>query len=272
MKLLYLLLLALLPLRDIDRLGRQLHALDWLGRWSLHDVVALVLTILLIQRQGAYDAAADSGLYAFTAAVMLTLLGCTWLRSDVVALRLRAPAPKAAYASAMGGLAFVLAAALLALGVMLPAIRLPGGYAGTDQHSLATLIWALYGQQERFACAVIAVLAVLLPGIKLLSLLVLIVSRRLPYWIRARSVSATAWLGGYAIADVMVLALMAFYLGAPGRAGASVLPGAYCFAASALITMVAYGWANSPAPTTVQHTSLAERLAGVASAETSARR
>ncbi len=45
--------------------------------------------------------------------------------------------------------------------------------------------------------------------------------------------------------DVMVLALMIFYVNSSGYTEASVQPGVYFFAASALMTMLAYGWANT---------------------------
>jgi paraquat-inducible protein A len=48
--------------------------------------------------------------------------------------------------------------------------------------------------------------------------------------------------------DVMVLALMIFYVNSSGYTEAHVLPGIYFFAASALMTMFAYGWANTVAP------------------------
>ncbi len=48
--------------------------------------------------------------------------------------------------------------------------------------------------------------------------------------------------------DVMVLALMIFYVNSCGYTEATVLPGVYFFAASAIITMLAYGWANTVAP------------------------
>lgn len=270
MRLLYLLLLVILPLRDIDRLARQLRALEWLGSWSLQDVLVLSLTIVLIERQGAYDAGGATGIYVFAAAVLLMLLARVWLRSDVIASRLRVPT--AAPSSALRGLILVvIAGAFLALGVMLPAIRLPGSFAGTDQHSLASIVRALYERQEYFPCFVLFTLAIGLPCIKLFHLLALVASRKLPYALRSRLISAMAWLGGYAIADVMVLALMAFYVSASGRA--PVLPGAYAFAASALVTMLAYGWVNSPGSAApARHTSLAARLAGVASQETPARR
>ena len=57
------------------------------------------------------------------------------------------------------------------------------------------------------------------------------------------------WLGRYSMTDVMVLALMIFYVNSSGYTEARVLPGVYFFAASALMTMLAYGWANvSAAP------------------------
>jgi hypothetical protein len=42
-----------------------------------------------------------------------------------------------------------------------------------------------------------------------------------------------------------------------------VMPGIYCFAASALMTMFAYGWANTPAQRPKKPASLAHRLAVV---------
>ena len=62
---------------------------------------------------------------------------------------------------------------------------------------------------------------------------------------RAKSISTMEWLGRYSMTDVMVLALMIFYVNSSGYTEASVLPGVYFFAASVLITMLAYGWANT---------------------------
>jgi paraquat-inducible protein A len=268
LRLLYLLLLVLLPLRDIDRLARQLYALEWLGKWSLYDVLALASTIVLVQSQSAYEAGSAGGIYGFTGAVLLMLLAHAWLRGDVAASRMRVSATKLAYSSTMRGAAFnllfLLAAGLLVLGVMLPAIRFSGSYAGTDQHSAASLLLALYGRGEHFPCLVLFTLAILLPGMKLVYLLTLIAARMLPYAVRVKSIPAIEWLGGYSIAEIMLLALMLFHLGASDRAGVSILPGAYCFAASALLTMAAFAWANALGPAAARHATLAARLAGVA--------
>jgi paraquat-inducible protein A len=96
---------------------------------------------------------------------------------------------------------------------------------------------------------------------KLFYLLTLVISPDLPREFRAKSISAMEWLGRYSMTDVMVLALVIFYVNASGYSEASVLPGVYFFAASALMTMFAFGWANSVGPASSQPTSLQARLA-----------
>src|SRR4029453_5822604 len=45
LKLLYLLLISTLPAVELTRQNRRLRALEWLGKWSMHDVLVLALTI-----------------------------------------------------------------------------------------------------------------------------------------------------------------------------------------------------------------------------------
>ena len=70
----------------------------------------------------------------------------------------------------------------------------------------------------------------------------------LPADFRKKSIETMEWLGRYSMTDVMVLALMIFYVNSSGYTEARVLPGVYFFAASALMTMLAYGWANASPP------------------------
>ena len=135
-----------------------------------------------------------------------------------------------------------------ALGVMLPAIRFTTVFVWTNQHSIATIIWALYQNEEFFLCFVIFMFSIFFPFLKLFYLLTLVTSPDMPAEFRDKSISAMEWLGRYSMTDVMVLALMIFYINASGYTEASVLPGIYFFAASALMTMLAYGWANSVTP------------------------
>jgi paraquat-inducible protein A len=256
LKLLYLLLVSTLPVLEIKRQGRRLRALEWLGKWSMHDVLVLALTIFFIKSQGIYDAASLSGVYFFTAAVMLMILSYAWLRIDGGEAVLSADDAKAAPEDAPisifrnFGLSFliILATVFFALGIILPVIRFTTVYVWTNEHSIATIIWALYRNQEFFLCAVLFAFSIFFPFLKLFYLLTLVTSPDLDPAFRARSISTMEWLGRYSMTDVMVLALMIFYVNSSGYTEASVLPGVYFFAASALMTMLAYGWANGVVP------------------------
>jgi paraquat-inducible protein A len=269
MKLLYLLLLAVLPQGELGRLARQLRALEWFGRWSMHDVLVLSLSIFFIKSHGVYDAKSVPGIYFFSAAVLLMMLAHVWLRGDAHAVA--ASAGRLAAASMARSLLFslliILAAVFFVLGVMLPAIRFTTIYVWSNQHSVASIVWALYAQQDFVLCGLILVFSIVLPFLKLLYLLTLVTSATLPQAVRARSIAAMEWIGRYSMTDVMVLALMIFYINASGYSEATVLPGVYFFAASALLTMLAYGWANAgvgSAASGAQPSSLQARLAEVA--------
>ncbi len=189
-KLLYLLLLSTLPNRELRRLSRQLRALEWLGKWSMHDVLVLSLSIFFIKSQGVYDAKSLNGVYFFTAAVLFMILSYAWLRTDAatapetatappVPVRKPQPAP-----STMRNFAFsfliILATVFFALGVMLPAIRFTTVFVWTNQHSVATIIWALWQNEEFFLCFVIFTFSILFPFMKLFYLLTLVTSPDMP--------------------------------------------------------------------------------------------
>jgi len=299
LKLFYLLMVSTLPASEIQRLSRQLKALEWIGKWSMHDVLVLALTIFFIKSQGLFDAASLSGVYFFTAAVLLMILSYAWLRTTPrdhpspaiateatgeaaraarlatiardgasplardgtapAALRLPQPpavvpheaVPTAPQTRALSlrnfALSFliILATVFFALGVILPVIKFTTVYVWTREHSIATIIYALYQNQEYFLCTVLFVFSILFPFLKLFYLLTLVTSPDLSPEFRTRSISTMEWLGRYSMTDVMVLALMIFYVNSSGYTEASVLPGAYFFAASVLMTMLAYGWAHT---------------------------
>jgi len=277
-KLLYLLLLSTLPQRELKRLSRQLRALEWLGKWSMHDVLVLSLSIFFIKSQGVYDAKSLNGVYFFTAAVLFMILAYAWLRNDVTGTDALTTGPSETLPkrpqqppSTMRNFAFsfliILATVFFALGVMLPAIRFTTVFVWTNQHSVATIIWALWKNEEFFLCFVIFMFSIFFPFMKLFYLLTLVTSPDMPAEFRNKSISAMEWLGRYSMTDVMILALMIFYINASGYSEASVLPGVYFFAASAIMTMFAYGWANSVTPGLVnpaKPVSLQARLAELA--------
>ncbi|MEO0672121.1 MAG: paraquat-inducible protein A, partial [Pseudomonadota bacterium] len=155
--------------------------------------------------------------------------------------------PRSGFSNFVLSFFIILATVFFVLGVILPVIKFTTVYVWTDQHSIATIIYALYQNDEFFLCAVIFTFSMLFPFLKLFYLLTLVTSPDLSPEFRARSIATMEFLGRYSMTDVMVLALMIFYVNSLGYTEASVLPGAYYFAASALMTMFAYGWANSTA-------------------------
>jgi paraquat-inducible protein A len=258
-KILYLIILTTMPLDVLQRQYRRLRALEWLGKWSMHDVLVLALMIFFLKSQGIYDARSLSGVYFFTAAVVFMILAYAWLNVFAFA-PLRAEQLRVERARPMVGIdgrrtalrnfllaLFILTAAIcFALGVILPSIRFTTIYVWTNQHSVATIIYALYSTNEYFLAAVIVTFSVVFPFLKLLYLLTLCLSPNVSSDFRHKSFSTMEWLGRYSMTDVMVLALMIFYMNSSGYTEARVLPGVYFFAAAALMTMFAYGWANSP--------------------------
>src|SRR3984893_15305914 len=198
-KLLYLLLLSTLPQRELRRLSRQLAALEWLRKWSMHDVLVLSLSIFFIKSQGVYDAKSLNGVYFFTAAVVFMILAYAWLRSDVAASDpAPVPAPRPSPPSTLRNFAFsfliILATVFFALGVMLPAIRFTTVLVWTNQHSVATIIWALWKNEEFFLCFVIFMFSIFFPFMKLFYLLTLVTSPDMPAEFRNKSISAMEWL------------------------------------------------------------------------------
>ena len=255
LKLLYLLMLSTLPRSELLRRNRQLNALEWLGRWSMHDVLVLSLTIFYLKSSGVYDATSLNGVYFFTAAVIFMILGFSWIGHDTRHARATAtqseppPPPLSRRRSVFWNffLSFIIiiATVFFAMGIILPAMKFTTVFVWTNQHSIATIIWALYQNGELFLCFVVFMFSIFFPFLKLFYLLTLTTSPDLSPEFRRRSLQTMEWLGRYSMTDVMVLALMIFYINSSGYTEATVLPGIYFFAASALMTMLAYGWANS---------------------------
>ena len=253
-KILYLVILNTMTPEALARQYYRLRALEWLGKWSMHDVLVLALMIFFVKSQGIYDATSLSGVYFFTLAIVFMIFGYAWLNvwslDAVKQMRRQMEAqtprkPPSTLKNFLLALFILTASICFALGIILPSIRFTTVYVWTREHSIGTIIWALYASQEYFLCAVIAMFSVVFPFLKLLYLLTLCLTPHVTSEFRSRSISAMEWLGRYSMTDVMVLALIIFYMNSSGYTQAQVLPGVYCFAASALMTMFAYGWANA---------------------------
>jgi paraquat-inducible protein A len=230
--------------------------------------LVLSLTIFFIKSQGLHDARSLQGVYFFTAAVIFMIVAYSWIRADLPETRHAhssppSPQPPASTADRVPAVAgqvqpwtrnfrnfvlsllIILATIFFVLGVVLPAIRFTTVYVWTNEHSIATIIYALYTNQEFFLCMVIFAFSIFFPFLKLFYLLTLMITPDVPAEFRSRSVAVMEWIGRYSMTDVMVLALIIFYVNSSGYTEADVQPGVYFFAASALMTMFAYGWANS---------------------------
>ena len=207
LKLLYLLLVSTLTAAEITRQTKRLRALEWLGKWSMHDVLVLALTIFFIKSQGVYDAASLYGVYFFTAAVVLMILAYAWLRAGQPSLAPEPAVPRAgtgertpsALRNFVWSFFIILATVFFALGIILPAIRFTHVYVWSNEHSIASIVWALYQNGEHFLCAVVFAVSIFFPFMKLFYLLTLVTSPDLSPEFRNRSISTMEWLGSYSM-------------------------------------------------------------------------
>jgi paraquat-inducible protein A len=133
------------------------------------------------------------------------------------------------------------AAVCLVLGLTLPVMRLTRLYFWTDTHSILSILSALYATDETFLAAVIFVFSVVFPSIKLLYITMAGTLNAFDPARRTRWFKRIEWLGKWSMLDVLVLALLVFYAKSTEFADAVALPGIYFFAASVVLTMIAYG-------------------------------
>lgn len=251
LKLSYLLVLACLPTRHLGDRHRTLQRLEWLGKWSMHDVLILALTIVYLRAEGVSQAASMPGARYFAASVILIMIAYGWVKraarealpqpgARTMALRSAERPSLSSPRRLLIGLLTVASAVTLGLGVLLPAIRLTKLYLWTDTHSIISAIWALFSEGEYFLAGIIFLFSVCVPALKLFYLLVVAtLSSRQPM-AHDRLLDRLEGLGKWSMMDVLVLALVIFYVNASAIADASALPGVYCFAASVFLTMLAY--------------------------------
>lgn len=146
------------------------------------------------------------------------------------------------------GVMIIGATACLVLGLTLPVIELTYFYVWSDTHSFVSIMRALYAEQELFLAGILAVFSMLFPAIKLLYLLVAYTTMAAGGGARQRVLNRMSWLGKWSMLDVLVLALVIFYVKASALTEAAALPGIYFFSAAVLMTMVAYALVeHSPA-------------------------
>ncbi len=153
--------------------------------------------------------------------------------SGAPSLRLRARGPDRLLPLVWAG-----TLALFVAGCALPAISIEAWFIRTADVSVTRAVLALFDEGHIGLALVIALFAGAVPLAKMIVLAWL--------WLHPdpagpgfrRAMGLTARLGKWAMLDVFVLALVVFAVQSQGLASAFVLPGAYCFAAAALLSMI----------------------------------
>jgi paraquat-inducible protein A len=258
-KLAYLFALSALPVGLADQ-HRTLVRLEWFGKWSMHDVLILALTIVYLRAEGVSQAASLPGVYWFAISVILIMLAYGWARrlaqravanlaatAQPVTLRTLAlrSSPMSGFQRFLVALLTLAATSTLALGVSLPAIQLTKLYWWTDQHSILSAIAALFLDGEYFLACLIFLFSVCIPVMKLIYLLVVATVTPERPLARVAMLDRLEGLGKWSMMDVLVLALVIFYVNASYVADATALPGVYWFSLSVFLTMAAYTLAKS---------------------------
>ncbi|MFC3231111.1 paraquat-inducible protein A [Marinibaculum pumilum] len=135
-------------------------------------------------------------------------------------------------------LAWAVTLALFVAGCALPAISIEAWFIQTEEVSVTRAVLSLFREGHLGLALVIAIFAGLVPLAKMAALAVLWRHPRPAARGFGRALELTGRLGKWAMLDVFVLALVVFAVQSQGLASALVLPGAYCFAGAALLSMV----------------------------------
>lgn len=143
------------------------------------------------------------------------------------------------------GLLIITATVCLVLGLTLPIIKLTRFYVWSDVHSLITVVRELYFSGEMILAGIVLVFSIIFPFTKLVYLLTLYTI------LTIHPNDASPWLkrlshiGKWSMLDVLVLALIIFYVKMTDLADAVSLPGINFFAAAVILTMIATAWLES---------------------------
>jgi hypothetical protein len=258
LKWLYLLALLTLSVLRRESAGSDAPLMRVLVWWP-QDLIALAAVAALIAGHETVRLHTAAGAYCFGGAVIAMALAYTWRRrsakpgTPAAAQSSPSVAPSVVPAPRRGPLfAALVGLALLAfgLGVTQPVVRLSSAGAAGAGQSIVDLVLALGARGEAALWVPIAILAILLPSLRQLYLVTVTAASALPSVIGAGTVRLAEALGRHATVDTMVLALGLFYLMETQVADRALLPGVYCLAASAALTLIAYIVASAPVSAT----------------------
>jgi len=161
-------------------------------------------------------------------------------RRAIVASGAQAAAAPGIVRTVAVGVMIIGATASLVLGLTLPVLQLTYFYVWSDTHSFVSIVRALYAEQELFLAGILVIFSMLFPAIKLLYLMIAYTTMAAGGHGRQSVLNRMSWLGKWSMLDVLVLALVIFYVKASSLTEAAALPGIYFFSAAVLMTMIAY--------------------------------
>lgn len=81
-KLIYIIMAGTLITFDPNRGGRWFKRIEWLGKWSMLDVLVLALLVFYAKSTDLADAVALPGVYFFSASVILTMIAYGLIQRD----------------------------------------------------------------------------------------------------------------------------------------------------------------------------------------------
>lgn len=138
----------------------------------------------------------------------------------------------------LAGVVLALAAGCFIAGVRLPVVTLKQFFIFSTDHSILSMIAALYQDGELLLCAILLVFSVLLPAAKIMLLAAMLAMPRagpVPPVLRRILDAVNKW----AMLDVLVVALVIVGVRTSGVAAALSRPGLYFFCAAVVLIMIA---------------------------------
>lgn len=234
--------LTALPREALAARSTFFHGVEWLASWSMFDVLLLSIVIFLLKKEDVYDPTLMPGIYCFAGSVILSLVAQHAVSIPHSGVNeSRRTLRRAAYAVLV--LCTAAASALLVLGVTQPIVHFTALWYFHQEYSVVSLTTTLYQQGHTLLFLVLLVFSIIFPVAKILFLIVC--SSFTHYLVgQTKLVRVIEWFGRYSMVDIMVLALMIFYMNGGGYTESTVLAGAYLFTASIVVTMLGYAAAH----------------------------
>ena len=133
----------------------------------------------------------------------------------------------------------LIAGAFLVHGLTSPSIEFSRFYFLTDRHSILSVIIGLWQESELFLSTILALFSVAFPILKVVTLAAASLATVVTGRIAKQILRIAVVLGRWSMLDVLVLALVIFYVKNSGLGDANTLPGIWFFAAAVVLTTLA---------------------------------